>query len=93
MSAGTTGGVHAIAQLVRTLLWQGAYVVGHLGIAAPKTKSDSTGRLVDPETIHRIDRTVGTLLDVLSMDEEGRARRTFELAIELGMADYPHRPG
>jgi len=93
MSAGTTGGAHAIAQLVRTLVWQGAYVVGTVGIAAPKPKSDPTGRLVDPETIRRIDQEVGSLLDALAMDEEGRALRTRELAAELGIADYPHRPG
>ena len=51
LSAGTTGGQQARIDLVRTLSWQGAHVVGHLGIAAPKTKSDADGRFTDPATV------------------------------------------
>jgi chromate reductase, NAD(P)H dehydrogenase (quinone) len=36
-SAATAGGTNAIEQLVRTLTWQGAYVVATVGIAAPLT--------------------------------------------------------
>lgn len=49
LSAGTTGGEHALAQLIRTLSWQGALVVGALGIEAPRTKIDAGGSVTDPE--------------------------------------------
>src|SRR5262249_55911323 len=39
ISAGTSGGEHARREMAQTLTWQGAYVVGELGIAAPRTKS------------------------------------------------------
>ncbi len=41
LSAGTSGGVFAIEQLVRTLSWQGALVVATLGISAPRTKTNA----------------------------------------------------
>ena len=54
VSAGTTGGVHAREVLVRTLVWQGAQVVGSLGIEAPRTKSGADGRFTDAETVAAI---------------------------------------
>ena len=54
-SSGTTGGANAIEQIARTLTWQGAFVVATLGIAAPRTKSDPSGRLTDPATLQRIE--------------------------------------
>ncbi|MDE0804840.1 MAG: NAD(P)H-dependent oxidoreductase [Acidimicrobiales bacterium] len=62
LSAGTTGGEHALDQLVRTLSWHGALVVAELGIGAPRTKSDVTGRIVDPETVSDIDRWASTVV-------------------------------
>lgn len=53
-SAGTTGGKFAIEQLVRTLSWQGALVVGTLGISAPRTKSNDDGLFTDEATIEAI---------------------------------------
>lgn len=50
LSAGTSGGAEARRMLVQTLTWQGAYVVAHLGIAAPRTKFDRSGRPSDPDT-------------------------------------------
>jgi len=71
LSAGTTGGVHALRNLIQTLTWQGAHVVGQLGIAGPRTKSDPSGRLTDPATITAIERLVQELIDVrvLPVDE------------------------
>jgi chromate reductase, NAD(P)H dehydrogenase (quinone) len=51
ISAGTSGGHHARQALAQTLTWQGAYVVGELGIAAPRTKSDAEGRFTDEATV------------------------------------------
>jgi chromate reductase, NAD(P)H dehydrogenase (quinone) len=57
ISAGTTGGQHALEEMARTLTWQGAYVVAALGIAAPRSKSDEKGRFTDDPTLEAI-RTV-----------------------------------
>jgi len=92
MSAGTTGGTHAIAQLVRTLLWQGAHVVATVGIAAPKTKSDASGRLVEPGTVGAIETAAEALLGALQMTHEARALGTRELAERMGIGVYPHMP-
>lgn len=62
VSAGTTGGPHARAVLVRTLLWQGAHVVAGLGVEAPRTKSDAAGRIVDPATVGAIETLTDSVL-------------------------------
>lgn len=49
LSAGTTGGVFALEQLVRTLSWQGALVVKTLGVQAPRTKIDEFGHIFDED--------------------------------------------
>ncbi|MEO5901794.1 MAG: NADPH-dependent FMN reductase [Ilumatobacteraceae bacterium] len=54
LSSGTTGGVNARHDLVRTLSWQGAHVIGSLGIAAPRTKSAADGRFTDPVTLDEL---------------------------------------
>jgi chromate reductase, NAD(P)H dehydrogenase (quinone) len=50
-SAGTTGGSYAVEQLVRTISWQGGWVVATLGVAAPRTKSDEHGDYTDAATL------------------------------------------
>jgi len=72
ISAGSTGGEHARQQLIRTLSWQGAHVIAHLGIASPRTKSDEHGRFTDPETIEAIERVAGQAVDALTMPDEER---------------------
>ena len=62
LSAGTTGGVFAREQVIRTLSWQGALVVDNLGVAAPRTKVDNDGRFVDPETIAEIEHWANQLI-------------------------------
>lgn len=51
ISAGTTGGVNARHDVIRTLNWHGAHVVADLGIAAPSTTTDASGCFTDPGTI------------------------------------------
>lgn len=63
MSAGTTGGRHAVEELARTLTWQGAYVVAALGIAAPRSKSDEQGHFTDGPTLEAIRMLTEELLD------------------------------
>jgi chromate reductase, NAD(P)H dehydrogenase (quinone) len=62
LSAGTTGGGYALEQLVRTLSWQGAFVVATLGIAAPRTKMDDEGTYTDPATRDQIRSWAGALV-------------------------------
>ena len=66
LSAGTSGGVFAIEQLVRTLSWQGALVVATLGISAPRTKTNPDGRFVDPSTLDAIRQWADALVDATS---------------------------
>lgn len=73
MSVGTTGGPHAIEQLVRTLSWQGALVVTTLGIDAPRTKI-TDGVLTDVETVEQIKSLVATFLHSVNGDGGDRRR-------------------
>ncbi len=70
VSAGTSGGHHARQMLIQTLTWQGAYVVSELGIAAPRTKSDAGGRIIDPVTLAALDEVTATLLQAPSLPGE-----------------------
>ena len=62
LSAGTTGGHHALRMLAQTLTWQGAYVVAELGIASPRTKVGAGGEVTDPPTLAAIADLARTLL-------------------------------
>lgn len=54
-SAGTTGGPNAIEQLVRTISWQGGWVVATVGVAAARTKTDTHGNYTDRATLTEIE--------------------------------------
>ncbi len=54
-SAGTTGGWFTRRDVAQTLAWQGALVVAHLGVSAPRTKSDANGMFTDLTTIREIE--------------------------------------
>jgi len=62
-SAGTTGGSHAVEQLVRTISWQGGWVVATLGVGAPRTKSDEHGSFTDEATLAEIAAWTDTVVD------------------------------
>jgi chromate reductase len=62
VSAGTSGGHHARRMLAQTLTWQGAHVVAELGIPAPRTKSDATGRITDAATLDALGGVASDLL-------------------------------
>jgi chromate reductase len=64
-SAGTTGGGFAIEQLVRTISWQGGYVVSVLGVEAPRTKTADDGAFNDPATLRGIARWVEVMVAAL----------------------------
>ena len=50
LTAATSGGIEARRMTVQTLSWRGAYVVGELGVAAPRTKWDENDTLTDEAT-------------------------------------------
>ncbi len=85
ISAGTSGGEHARQQLIRSLTWQGAHIVGHLGIAAPRTKSDADGRLVDPPTLVGIGKLVARLLAVWDMTPDERLELVQQITEAAGI--------
>ncbi len=67
LSAGTTGGLYARRMMVQTLTWQGAYVVGELGIASVRTVLDADGRITDDEVAAAVAALTGTLLAAPAM--------------------------
>ncbi len=85
LSAGTTGGQHAVEQLVRTLSWQGALVVATLGIEAPATKVDDRGVFVDGPTLDAIASWADTAVDACADDPSGRLRRVAGVVTPYGI--------
>jgi chromate reductase, NAD(P)H dehydrogenase (quinone) len=85
LSAGTSGGVHARQDLIRTLTWQGAHVVGELGITAPRTKSDSHGRYTDSGTIGEIQRLAQIALEAPTLDAEERLKLVTAITSSSGI--------
>ncbi len=71
ISAGTTGGEHAIRQLVLTLSWQGAWPMTTLGIAFPQTKMEH-GEFVDTSTIDELTGLAQRLTSVVGGSADGR---------------------
>lgn len=85
LSAGTSGGVHARRNLIQTLTWQGAHVVGELGISAPRTKSDSQGRYTDSVTIAEIQRLAQIALAAPTLDAEARLKLVTAMTSSAGI--------
>jgi chromate reductase len=85
MSAGTTGGRFARQMLVQTLTWQGAHVVAETGITGPRTKSDPSGRLTDPDTIADIERVAAALADALTLDAPSRLDLVRDVVVGAGV--------
>jgi chromate reductase len=97
LSAGTTGGVFARRDLVRTLSWQGAHVVASLGIeaASARSASDSEGarRITDPRALDEIGALASSLLASVAQSPSERFAAITRLArdadVELGpLADH-----
>lgn len=75
VSAGTTGGRFAREELLRTLTWQGAFVVAEVGVPAEGLKADPEGRLTVPETVDALRAAADELVAALSESNERRAER------------------
>lgn len=91
MSAGTTGGPHALVELAQTLTWQGAYVVGAHGIAAPRSKSDEQGRFTDAPTLAAIRALTEELLGAASAPGAAVAATAKQVVGRFGI-DPAHVP-
>lgn len=89
VSAGTSGGVFARRDLVRTLSWQGAHVVASLGIAGPNAKSvmeaDGARRFTDPTTVDGIEALASSLLASVGQRPSERSTAIVSLAIDAGV--------
>ncbi len=85
LSAGTTGGVFAIEQLVRTLSWQGALTVGTLSVNAPRTKIEPGVGFVDAETVQRIEDWADALVAAMSMSPESLLERVASVVVPFGI--------
>ena len=93
LSAGTSGGVFARRDLVRTLCWQGAHVVASLGIEGAKAKSASdtvegARRITDPRTQDEVGALASSLLASIAQSPSARFAAITRLArdadVELG---------
>jgi chromate reductase, NAD(P)H dehydrogenase (quinone) len=85
ISAGTSGGHHARQTLIQTLTWQGGWVLGDLGIAAPRTKADAAGRITDPATLAAIGDLTELLLAAPATPAEALAARADEVVRSWGI--------
>ena len=84
-SAGTTGGPNAIEQLVRTISWQGGWVVSTLGVAGPRTKSNAEGQYTDLSTISEIEAWCDVVVDAARGSASERRERLTAVVASYGI--------
>jgi NAD(P)H-dependent FMN reductase len=84
LAAGTTGGPFARQVLAQTLLWQGTHVIAQLGIAAPKTKTDTEGRYTDAETVTALEAFAAAVIEAVAMPPETQANVSRGVAASVG---------
>jgi chromate reductase len=93
LSAGTSGGVFARRDLMRTLSWQGAHVIASLGIEGASTKSvsdaDGSRRLTDPTTLDEIGVLASSLLASVAQRPSDRLAAITKLARDAGVEQGP----
>jgi chromate reductase, NAD(P)H dehydrogenase (quinone) len=93
LSAGTSGGVFARRDLVRTLSWQGAHVVASLGIDAVSTRSvreaDGSRRFTDPTTRGEIEALASSLVAAVAQKPSERFAAVAKLARDAGVEQGP----
>jgi chromate reductase, NAD(P)H dehydrogenase (quinone) len=85
VSAGTTGGPNARHQLVRTLTWQGAFVIEELGVAAPRKKINDDGIVTDGETVADLRAFAGLTIKKASLSPEMQRREATAVASRQGI--------
>jgi len=93
LSAGTSGGVFARRDLVRTLSWQGAHVVASLGIEAARTRSvsdaDGARQFTDPTTLDEIRALASLLVASVAQRPSERFAEVTRLARDAGVEQGP----
>jgi chromate reductase, NAD(P)H dehydrogenase (quinone) len=93
LSAGTSGGVFARRDLVRTLSWQGAHVVVSLGIEAASIRSlsdsDGSRRFTDPTTLDEIGALASSLVASVAERPSERFAAVMRLARDAGVEQGP----
>jgi chromate reductase len=93
VSAGTSGGVFARRDLVRTLSWQGAHVIASLGIESGRAKSvgDASGsrRFTDPTTLNEIEELVRCLVATIAQSPSERLAAITRFARDAGVEQGP----
>ena len=93
LSAGTSGGVFARRDLVRTLSWQGAHVVASLGIEAASTRSvseaDGSRRFTAPTTLDEIGALASSLVASVAQRPSERFAAVARLARDAGVEQGP----
>ncbi len=85
LSAGTSGGPMARQVLVRTLAWQGAHTIAHLGVVAPRTKSDASGAIDDPPTLAALEAFTTAVLAAIGLSVAERETVSERVADSLGV--------
>lgn len=85
LTAGTSGGQNARRDLAQTLVWQGAYVVEHLGVVGPRTKIDDQGLVSDKTTLAELHRLGDALARSASLPSEELAAATETLVAGFGI--------
>ncbi|HQZ33174.1 MAG TPA: NAD(P)H-dependent oxidoreductase [Ilumatobacteraceae bacterium] len=88
LSAGTSGGPLARQTLVRTLAWQGSHTVAHLGVAAPRTKSDASGAIDDPATLRALTAFTDAVLAAVRLSVAEREVVSAQVAASLGVGRH-----
>ena len=91
LTAATTGGIEARRAMVQTLSWQGAYVVGELGIVAPRTKVDDDNTLTDEAALRTVIALVDGLIRASVGDSSELVALTTSVVRSLGV-DTAHVP-
>ena len=84
LSIGTTGGVFAREQLIRTLSWQGAITVASLGIEAPRSKM-ADGVFTDPVSIAAIEAWAADVVIANRLSHTDRIAKAQPLLDPLGI--------
>jgi len=93
ISAGTSGGVFARRDLVRTLSWQGAHVVASLGIEGASTRSvsdaDGSRRFTDPKVLDEIGALASSLVASVAQRPSERMAAITRLTRDAGVEQGP----
>lgn len=84
LSAGTTGGVFAREQLIRTLSWQGAITVSSLGVDQPRTKM-TNGAFADPVAVAAIEGWAAEVVIANRLSHPERMTKALPLLEPLGI--------